>query len=1774
MNHRYRSSIPSLAALGLSACCILAPVFAMASDSSAHRTTALEQLSEPWSEPAPVRTASAPAKKRLRPADSSFGTVTELSECPKDSELFCIDFLPEPLVAVPGEAVAGEREALAAALRLHRDSAANRPLEPLAGFVEKHPDSRWTPAVLLNLGLIAYRTGYFSSALDYWESAWESAREGTDHVSVTVANRAIAEYAKMNARIGRKEVLASILSEVEGRTFQGKAAVVLDAARQGLWAMRNKGGISFRCGPYALTNIATELLPGSESACAQFLESVVSPDTGFSLNQVQAMSAELGLKTRMAKRKPGAAVVIPSVIHWKVGHYGALIREANGRYLLKDPTFGNQTWMDAAAIDAEASGYFIVPAGDSGDLPEGWSPAQAAEAAAIFGKGHSGKGGEDETGQCDQKNGGDGCGGLAMATYSFHTLLASLSVTDTPVGYSAAYGPDVRLRVTHNQRENSQPSTGLAFTQFSPGWVCGWVSWLVDDPGNAAADVVLRLRGGGSETHTGYDAVTQTYGGDVQTSAYLERLTANSYKKVYPDGSEEHYGHYIGTGGTSRKVFLSKVVDPQGNAVTLQYDARYPTRLRYIHDATGLTTEFFYAYSGQPYLVTKVEDPYGRTADFTYQSAGGDLRLTSIEDVYGIVSSFGYDSRGWIDSLTTPYGTTTFKLSDFKIGRGYDLIRFIEATDPYGDKERIEYNLSTKQTGLPGSIDEPLPDSDIVSYRRSDNDDRNSFYWDKQQMRYGAGDYSKAHLYHWLQPDTADAATSILESEKPPLEGRIWYNYPGQPQPYIQGDLARPSVVGRVVEDESGRLVTQALRFEYNDMGNPTRQIDPRGRETRIDYAANGIDITTLRQRTGGTEDAPVYATLASYTYDPADPAHRPRTFTDAAGNTTTFRYTAAGQIKTVTNALGEVITFTYETDPAHNGYGKLLSITGDVPGGNTTYTYDGYDRIRTATDSEGHTRTYDYDALDRVTVITYPDASYEQFDYENHSLVASRDRQGRWTRTLHDALRRPVLQRDPLGQLTQYEWCRCGDIRKIIDPNRNVTHWVRDLQGRVTEKRFPDGSKSTFAYQPQSGQLHTTTDPLGQTATRSYYVDGNLQSIDYSAAHTPDETYLYDQWYDRLSSIADGLGTTAFTYHPDDGATDGAGSLARVDGPHTDDTRKYTYDALGRLKKREIVDDATFTTASYAEEYGYDARSRVEQVVNNLGTFDFAHVGQSRRIDSIEAPNGMTADYTYTNANGDHLLEQIQYLNSAGTPGVIAQFDYTYGQDRTIETWTSTQNSATAKKWTFGYDPARRLATALRTNTDTQAVLESLAYTYDKAGNRTGVTAGTTHANYPANNLNQTTAEQGHGPTVFHGTLDELARVTVNDEEAKVRSTAGNAPYTFEALITLAEGDNTVTIQATDGSGNTATQSYSVTAGGIQKTLEYDANGNLRYERDTNGSVLREFQWDTKNRLLAVQDAAVGSESSGTSRTEFTYDGMDRRIRIVEKTHNGSAWTTDSDNLFIWDGTEIVQRRDSTGVAVARNYFDQGFEEGSNDYYYTKDHLGSIREVVASDGTTIEAVYDYSPWGEVTKTGGTGVESDFLYTSHFYHSTSDLHLTLYRAYDPELGMWLSRDPIAENGGINLYAYVGNNPINYWDPDGLTPWSPYPGTGLTVSLGDSPALDKAGRIISKQDKMAKELAKRARKNSRQSRCAKSSAGLKSGVKSGAGLLLGAANPDRTITGTASKLLDPEAHRGALNITGYLGRLKAATETSDPNKMLDELAKTNAQKNKELSACKK
>ncbi len=286
--------------------------------------------------------------------------------------------------------------------------------------------------------------------------------------------------------------------------------------------------------------------------------------------------------------------------------------------------------------------------------------------------------------------------------------------------------------------------------------------------------------------------------------------------------------------------------------------------------------------------------------------------------------------------------------------------------------------------------------------------------------------------------------------------------------------------------------------------------------------------------------------------------------------------------------------------------------------------------------------------------------------------------------------------------------------------------------------------------------------------------------------------------------------------------------------------------------------------------------------------------------------------------------------------------------------------------------------------------------------------------------------SERDHGRTTFAGTVDEPAKVTVNGQPAKMTSNDGGAPYRFEAVVNLDAGANTVVVQAKDGRNNTSTKNYSVATTGTTKTFEYDGNGNLRYEKQPNGTVIREYRWDQQNRLVR--------ELQGAHESVYDYDGESRRVRIREL--ESSVQT--KDDTFVWCGARICQKRN--GATVVRSYFKEGFQQAAVNYFYTRDHLGSVREVVGSNGTTIGARLTFDPWGKVTESGT--VLSDFGYTGHYFDRPTGLSLTWWRGYDTGLGRWLSKDPLGLRGGLNLYGYANDDPANMVDPTGREPFQP------------------------------------------------------------------------------------------------------------------------------------
>jgi len=1387
----------------------------------------------------------------------------------------------EPLVPVGARASAGENEALSRALAAYRQSGAGEDVSAIARFLEEHPRSVWRASLLMNLGLVHRRTGYFSKALADLDEAWQLAKGETDLQAHAIADRSAGELADLAARLGLDQRLESVLEELKGRDVRGPATERIAAAREALWRMRHQPEDSFRCGPSALSHL-TRAKGASNEIGRNILETHTSPE-GMSLMQLGELAGELKMKYRLARREPGARIPVPAIVHWKVGHYGALVAENEGRYLLKDSTLsaraGGEGWVGRGALDSEASGYFLIR---QGPLPPGWNPVSAREARSIRGRGYTNGPNPDGNGPNDPKGGGGGCGpGDRMASYSVHLMLVSLYIEDAPVGYTPPRGPDVQFKVSYSQREANQPGI-FGYSNLGQKWTFDWLSYVIDDPQNPSRDARVYNRGGGTETHSGFDAITQTYASQVMNGAVLRRTSPGGYERRLADGSLEIFDRSDGATSFPRKIFMTRIADRAGNSLALTYDASL--KLVSATDALGQATTISYELAADPLKITRVTDPFGRFATFEYNP---DLQLSRITDVAGIVSAFNYDAGDFVRTLTTPYGTTTFAKGE------QDTTRFLQATDPLGDTERVEFRQ--RAPGIsPNEPPEAVPPPTVIPTYNQYLDGRNTFYWDKKAWHDFPADYTKALLFHWLHDVDTGLTSRVLESTKRPFENRVWYYYPGQSRPGFldAATLAKPSKIARVLDDGT----TQLYQFEYNRRGNVTRSIDPTGREISSDYSFNGIDLLEVAQtRTASPE------LLVSFTYNAQ---HLPLSGTDASGQTTNLHYNSFGQVQTVTNAKGETTTFTYDDS------GYLIAIDRPTAGATTRFSYDGFGRVQTATDSEGYALAFDYDALDRLTLVTYPDGTFRQTIYDRLDPVQSIDRLGRLTIRSFNAVRQLVSSEDPLHRITGYEWCRCGGLERIIDPAGHPTTWNRDVGGRITSKVFADGSEIGITYETTTSRVREIVDAEGQSRQYTYYADNNLRQITFlgGPVSTPPVSFTYGPDYSRVLTMDDGTGRTTYRYNPiTKSSTLGAARLASEAGPLPNSTITYEYDELGRTIARAIN--------GVAQNTSFDLLGRVVQVDNPLGSFVFGYLNTTDRLSSIDYPNGQRTTLIYYDNLHDQRLAEIQHLDPVSA--VLSKLDYAYDAEGRIRQWTR-QADGLPVTYQLDYDDADQLLAA----TPQDVGSSRFAYTYDLAGNRT--------------------SEQ------------------IDDD--------------------------------------VSTASYNLV-----------------------------------NQIIGRQASSLPDPDPVVRRSEVTRDGLGRPVRIVERENDVVV----SDKRFVFCGRELCEERDSTGATVVKRFYPEGVQIGVDNYFYTRDHLSSVRELTDVQGA-VRARYDYDPYGRRAKIGGD-LEADFGFGGLYFHAATGLQLASYRSYDANLARWISRDPIDELGGLNLYAYVDNNPVNYIDPTGLVP---------------------------------------------------------------------------------------------------------------------------------------
>ena len=902
-----------------------------------------------------------------------------------------------------------------------------------------------------------------------------------------------------------------------------------------------------------------------------------------------------------------------------------------------------------------------------------------------------------------------------------------------------------------------------------------------------------------------------------------------------PDGTIKVFGQSDG-GVTTRRVFLTQLVDPAGNAVTLTYDS--DLRIMAITDAIGQQTTLEYGNAADTFKITTVTDPFGRSATFGYNAA---LQLISITDALGLVSAFTYDptTTDLVTTLTTPYGVTQFTNAESGTTRSMEILY------PDGNRERVEFNQSTT-LGIAGSD----PPQTVPSGMATTNNYlyyRNTYYWDKQGCAYAYGDYTKARIYHWLHSADLQSPVGILESTKAPLEGRVWYDYAGQTTSngsIVVGTTSQPTHTGRVLDDGSTQLYlprVQRLRQHHDG--------DRSGRPHLL------LHLCGQRDRPARNPADPGRAKRT----DAADHLQRPAPaadLTDAAGQTTTFTYNTRGQQATVTDPLGNTTTYQYDA----NGY--LTSATGPLGAADTTtWTYDAFGRVQTITDNSGYTLTYGYDAFDRITTITYPDTTVQTFTYTLLDTTTITDRAGRQTTFGYNRVRQMIKRTDPLGRVTLFQWCKCGALRRLADPMGRTTTWRHDIQGRVTCKEYADGSQVTYLYEDTTSRLRQRIDETLQVTQYNYNRDDTLSRISYTntAVTTAPVTFTYDANYNRVTSMTDGTGTTRYGYVPiTPQPVLGAGQLATVDGPLPGATITYGYDALGR----QISADINGTGSSVA----LDAAGRVTSETNALGTFTYIYDGNSFRETSQTYPNGQTTQRSYGGNLLDNNLQQITHQNGATA---ISEFLYSYDiPRRLITSWSQQSDTQPPFVYSLGYDAADQLTSAAAAQAATTT--QTFDYTYDPAANRLSEQIGTATTNLSYNALNELTASDGPGSAAMTYQWDAEHRL--------VSATSGSqsTQLTYDG-----HGRCTGILQSTGGAETS-------------NRLFLWAGGQIREERAPDGTVSKRFfrqgvtletgatpgaYFYTRDHLGSIREL---TDSTGSIRARYSYDPFGRPTHLT----------------------------------------------------------------------------------------------------------------------------------------------------------------------------------------------------------------------------------------------------------------------------------------------------
>ncbi|MET9622719.1 DUF6531 domain-containing protein [Streptomyces sp. NPDC006464] len=850
----------------------------------------------------------------------------------------------------------------------------------------------------------------------------------------------------------------------------------------------------------------------------------------------------------------------------------------------------------------------------------------------------------------------------------------------------------------------------------------------------------------------------------------------------------------------------------------------------------------------------------------------------------------------------------------------------------------------------------------------------------------------------------------------------------------------------------------EVRRYGYDDAGLLAEVVNDSRLSLRLTYDADGR-ITSWTDRNDSTFryvydlEGRVTATIGpdgmlssrfAYNIHP-ETGHRVTRYTDSTGATTVFQMNQAHQVVAEVDPLGHT----------------------------THFTFDAHDELLAQTDALGRTTRFERDANGDLVAMIAADAVSTSAIYNDLRLPTEiKERGGVTRRFTYDERGNRTIAVDPTGATTRFAYNTQGHLVGVTNAIGAETAIRTDGTGLAVEVTAPDGARALFT-RDAFGRIVTATDAMGGTLRQGWTVEGRL-----SWRELPDGTREEWSWdaEGNLATHTDRMGRTTrhTTTHFDLRTSTHTGDGADYRFTHDTELRltkvinaqglewRYTYDAAGRLVAETDFDGRTLTyehdalgqvtrrtnAAGQSLTYERDVLGRVVRLVHDDGTaasFEHDDTGHVARITNPHADialdrdqagrivretvNGRTLTCTY-----DPLGRPVHRRTPSGATSTLE-----YGSEG-ITRYQAGDHSFRFTRDALGRENERTLGTL------------TLHHTWDAVGRitRQNLDISATallerSVTYQADGTPVKIEDSRSGQHTY--TLDATSRITT------VQADGWTERYAYNTAGDLIQAELPPRAPGRESGGQRHYTGSRLTRAG-RTTYTYDAQGRTthRQTRTLSGKSLTwHFTWNAEDRLTRVV-TPTGDV------WDYQYDALGRRIG---KQHTDATGQSREGVAYSWDGGQIVEQYDGIntlswdylGLQPLAQREARGATQDDTDrrfFAIIADLTGSPSELVSPQGDIAWKARS-TAWG-ATQWGRDGTAyTPLRQPGQYFDPETGLHYNVNRYYAPDLGRYITPDPLGLAPAPNHYAYVPN-PFTLSDPLGLAGCEADPTWGRRVTF--------------------------------------------------------------------------------------------------------------------------